>query len=148
MVHALWVKRKNGLFFYFATEEKDGDKTPEYGTWHKSESAFSIARAALTLPGIGDQHGRKGYNFSQWWKPSPENSQANGLVRIAQKEPVAVAIAEEAARRLGAGPPREPQWGNGLRSPEGVDLETWNAMVKTVAKEMTVIRREGFGRGG
>ena len=50
---------------------------------------------------------------------------------------LAMAVAWEAARKLGSGPPHESKWGTAIEKPDGVDLDAWNAVVKEVAEELT-----------
>lgn len=101
----------------------------------ESGDAHVVARAALTVPGIGDHQGRKGINFSRSWRPVSEPKRSQGLVRVGQAEPLATSISAEAAKRLGVGPPGKPHWGTAWQKPHGVDLATWNATVELVAEE-------------
>ena len=135
-VHALWVRRNTGVFYYFATAELAGRAAPQTGQWLNSEDAYVVARAALTVPGVGDVNGRKGINFSKGWRLGAEPNRSEGLLRIGQGDQIATAVAAEAARRLGVGPASQPHWGYTWQKPDGLDLTTWNAMVELVAEEI------------
>ncbi len=139
-VNASWVRRTSGTFFYFATAELKGDKTPVSGEWLKNDDAFTVARLALLLPGIGDHDGRKGIN-GKWWRLPPDDPKE--LVRLAQKEPLANVIRTETERRLGFGPPYVPRllFRGELDEVDRDRLDRWNEMVERVADEMNEIRR-------
>jgi hypothetical protein len=113
VVNAFWVRRDAGVFYYFATDDLPGDSEPRIGKWMPSPSAFVVARAALTLPGVGDHRGLKGVNLTPAWTAASPPKRSGGLVRLTQQRPTASRIVAEAARRLGAGPPRPARWGDG-----------------------------------
>jgi hypothetical protein len=136
-VHAFWVHRREGIVYYFATEELVGTGTPESGQWMAPEEAFVVAKGALTLPGIGGPDGGKGINPSAQWRLPPESKRSSGNVRLAQGTPRAEAIAVEAAQRLGCPTPSRKGLGYGWEIPVGVDLKTWKAMVQQVADELS-----------
>jgi hypothetical protein len=140
ILNAFWVRRDTDAVYYFSTEATPGASSPQDGMWTPSSSAFVVAKAALTLPGVGDLEGRKGVNFTSAWRPVGQERKSSGLVRLTQQRPAASRIVTEAAGRLGSGPPRSAQWGSGWAPPHGVELDDWRRTVEEVGDEIEAER--------